>query len=252
MIATRNLSVAYHGRTVLRDATIETRKGEVLALVGPSGCGKSSFLAALNRLTDLVPGATVGGSIRFGDRDIGDAFPSPSELRRHVGMIFQKPNPFAMSIRRNIELALREHGMRGRAELQMTTQSVLQDVGLWDEVEDRLEHSALDLSGGQQQRLCIARALALRPQVLLMDEPCSALDPIAADRVEQLILEMRGQYTIIIVTHNLAQARRLADRMAVFWTRAGVGEVIAQGPTEELFESTTNEIARSYLSGTKG
>ena len=252
MITTRNLSVAYHGRAVLRDATIQTRKGEVLALVGPSGCGKSSFLAALNRLSDLVPGATVGGSIRFGDQEIGEAFPDPSELRRHVGMIFQKPNPFAMSIRRNIELALREHGMRDRTQLQATTQSVLRDVGLWDEVKDRLEHSALDLSGGQQQRLCIARALALRPQVLLMDEPCSALDPIAADRVEQLILEMRGQYTIIIVTHNLAQARRLADRMAVFWTCCGVGEIIAQGPTEELFESTTNETARSYLSGTKG
>ena len=252
MIKTRNLSVAYHGRTVLRDATIETRSGEVLALVGPSGCGKSSLLAALNRLTDLVPGADVSGSVRFGDREIGEAFSDPSELRRHVGMIFQKPNPFAMSIRRNIELALREHGMRCRDQLETMTQTVLQDVGLWDEVENRLEHSALDLSGGQQQRLCIARALALRPQVLLMDEPCSALDPIAADRVEQLILKMRGQYTIIIVTHNLAQARRLADQMAVFWTRAGVGEIIAQGPTEELFESTTNEIARSYLSGIKG
>ena len=252
MITTRNLLVAYHGRIVLRDASVEAHAGEVLALVGPSGCGKSSFLAALNRLTDLVPGTTVGGSIRFGDREIGEAFSNPNELRRHVGMIFQKPNPFAMSIRRNIELALREHGMRDRVELHATTQSVLRDVGLWDEVEDRLEESALNLSGGQQQRLCIARALALRPQVLLMDEPCSALDPIAADRVEQLILEMRGQYTIIIVTHNLAQARRLADRTAVFWTRAGVGEIIAQGPTEELFESTTNEIARSYLSGTKG
>ena len=252
MITTDNLSVAYHGRTVLRDASIEARGGEVLALVGPSGCGKSSFLAALNRLTDLVPGATVGGSVRFEGREIREAFPDPTELRRHVGMIFQKPNPFAMTIRRNLELPMREHGMRDRDELERMVQSVLRDVGLWTEVEDRLEHSALDLSGGQQQRLCIARALALRPQVLLMDEPCSALDPIAADRVEQLILEMRGQYTIIIVTHNLAQARRLADQMAVFWTRDGVGEVIAQGPTEELFESTTNEIARSYLSGTKG
>ena len=152
MISTNNLSVAYYGRTVLRDATIETRSGEVLALVGPSGCGKSSFLAALNRLTDLVPGATISGSIRFGDQEISEAFPDPSELRRHVGMIFQKPNPFAMSIRRNIELALREHGMRDRDELQTRTQSVLRDVGLWDEVEDRLDHSALNLSGGQQQR----------------------------------------------------------------------------------------------------
>ena len=252
MISTHQLSIAYHGRTVLRNASIEARQGEVLALVGPSGCGKSSFLSALNRLTDIVPGATVEGEVRFGLLNIRDAFPSSCDLRRHVGMIFQKPNPFSMSIRRNIELALREHGQRNREELQKITHSVLQDVGLWDEVGDRLEQSALELSGGQQQRLCIARALALRPDVILMDEPCSALDPIAADRVEQLIQAMRGRYTIVIVTHNLAQARRLADRMAVFWTRDGVGEIIEKGKTEQLFESARNEITRSYLAGAKG
>ncbi len=252
MISTERLSIAYHGRQVLRDVTLEARKGEVLALVGPSGSGKSSFLSALNRITDIIPGASVSGQVRYGDREIGDVFSAASELRRHVGMIFQKPNPFAMSIRRNIELALREHGQRNRAELQSITEAVLRDVGLWEEVKDRLDDSALDLSGGQQQRLCIARALALRPEVILMDEPCSALDPISTDRVEQLIRTMRGRYTIIIVTHNLAQARRLSDRVAVFWTDDGIGEVIAQEETESIFDSCTNEVANAYLSGMKG
>lgn len=252
MISTENLSIAYNGRPVLRGASIVAKPGTVLALVGPSGCGKSSFLAALNRMTDLIPGASVSGQVKFDGQEIDKAFPSSVELRRQVGMIFQKPNPFAMSIRRNIELALQEHGQRNREELQRITETVLRDVGLWDEVHDRLDHSALELSGGQQQRLCIARALALKPQVLLMDEPCSALDPISAGRVEQLIQSMRGNYTIIIVTHNLAQARRIADHMAVFWTREGIGEIIEQGETELLFKTATNEITASYLSGQKG
>jgi phosphate transport system ATP-binding protein len=167
-------------------------------------------------------------------------------------MIFQKPNPFAMSIRRNIELALREHGLRQRQQLRQITETVLRDVGLWDEVRNRLDQSALELSGGQQQRLCLARALALKPQVLLMDEPCSALDPMAAELVEQLIRSMRGEFTIVIVTHNLAQARRLADHVAVFWMRDGIGEIIEHGETEQLFEASTNEIVSSYLSGRRG
>lgn len=252
MIATDKLSISYNGRTVLRDASIEAASGKVLALVGPSGCGKSSFLAALNRMTDMIPGAYVDGRITFNNQDLRDAFLSSAELRRHVGMIFQKPNPFAMSIRRNVELALREHGQRNPDVLHRITESALRDVGLWDEVSDRLDRSALELSGGQQQRLCIARALALKPQVLLMDEPCSALDPMAAERVEQLIQSMRGSYTIIIVTHNLAQARRLADHVAVFWTRDGVGEIIEHGDTESLFTRSENEIVNSYLSGRRG
>jgi len=252
MISTQNLSIAYNGRTVLQDASIVAKPGTVLALVGPSGCGKSSLLMALNRMTELIPGASVSGQIKFNDHEIDKAFPSAIELRRHVGMIFQKPNPFAMSIRRNIELALREHGQRNRKELQRITEAVLIDVGLWDEVHNRLDQSALELSGGQQQRLCIARAMALKPRVLLMDEPCSALDPVSAGRVEQLIQSMRGNYTIVIVTHNLAQARRLADHMAVFWTRDGVGEIIEHGETEALFKTSTNEITRAYLSGQRG
>ena len=167
-------------------------------------------------------------------------------------MIFQKPNPFAMSIRRNIELALREHGHCQRDELKRITESVLRDVGLWDEVNNRLDQSALELSGGQQQRLCIARALALKPKVLLMDEPCSSLDPISAGRVEQLIRSMRDMFTIIIVTHNLAQARRLADHMAIFWMREGVGEIVEHGEPETLFKSSTNQITNTYLSGREG
>lgn len=252
MISTYNLSIAWHGRTVLRNATVDARPGKILALVGPSGCGKSSFLGALNRMTDLIPGATVNGHVQYNGRNIDDVFPSPVELRCQVGMIFQKPNPFAMSIRRNIQLALREHGLRKRDELDAMTERVLRDVGLWDEVQNRLDHSALELSGGQQQRLCIARALALKPQVLLMDEPCSALDPIAAERVEQLIRSMRGHYTIIIVTHNLAQARRLSDDIAVFWMQDGAGEIVEQGETKQMFTAPVTEIANSYLSGRSG
>lgn len=252
MISTENLSVSYHGRTVLRDVTLAAKPGQVLALVGPSGCGKSSLLAALNQMTEIIPGARVQGKIAFDGQSIDQAFASLAELRQHVGMIFQKPNPFPMSIRRNMELALREHGERNRDTLAEITERVLKDVGLWDEVHDRLDHSALELSGGQQQRLCIARALALKPQVVLMDEPCSALDPISAERVEQLIQSMRGDYTVIIVTHNLAQARRLADHVAVFWVKEGIGEVIEQGETEQLFASPATEIARGYLSGQRG
>lgn len=252
MIATENLSVAYRGRTVLRDVSINVVPGSILALVGPSGCGKSSFLAALNRLTDMIPGASVEGQIMFGGRQLDRTFPSATELRRQVGMIFQKPNPFAMSICRNVELPLREHGCRDRGELRRITETVLRDVGLWDEVSDRLDHSALELSGGQQQRLCIARALALQPQVLLMDEPCSSLDPVSAERVERLISSMRGHYTILIVTHNLAQARRVADQVAVFWMRDGIGEMIEQGETEQMFDGSRNQIVASYLSGRQG
>lgn len=252
MISTNELSVAYNGRTVLRNVTLEAGPGRILALVGPSGCGKSSLLAALNRMTEIIPGASVHGSIKFNGQELADAFSSSAHLRQHVGMIFQRPNPFAMSIRRNIELALREQGQRDRQELRRITETVLRDVGLWSEVHDRLDHSALDLSGGQQQRLCIARALALNPQVLLMDEPCSALDPIASERVEELIRSMRGHYTVIIVTHNLAQARRLSDHIAVLWMKDGAGEIIEQGSTEELFTSSNHEIVKAYLSGRTG
>lgn len=252
MIATDRLTVSYHGRTVLSETTLTAQPGRVLALVGPSGCGKSSFLLALNQLTDMIPGATTSGRVLFGGRPIETAFASLPELRRHVGMIFQKPNPFPMSIRRNIELALKEHGIRSRQERQQLTEKVLRDVGLWDEINGRLDDSALTLSGGQQQRLCIARSLALQPRVLLMDEPCSALDPIATATIESLIASLRETYTVIIVTHNLAQAGRVSDELAVFWTLDGVGRVIEHGPTERIFDTPSHKTAAAYLAGRQG
>jgi len=252
VIKTEHLSIRFQGRLVLEEASIEAMRGSIVALVGPSGCGKSSFLAAINRLTEMIPGASVGGQIKFDGQSLKERFSSSVELRRHVGMIFQKPNPFPMSIRRNIELPLREHGHRDRQQLRRITESALEDVGLWEEVRDRLDQSALELSGGQQQRLCIARALALQPQLLLMDEPCSSLDPMSAERVEQLIDSMRGRYTILIVTHNLAQARRLADQVAVFWMQDGVGRVVEQGETETIFTKSNNKIVTAYLSGRAG
>lgn len=252
MIRTEALGVHYRSVTAVRDASLTVPDGQITAIVGPSGCGKSSFLSALNRMTDLIPGARVTGRVYIDRCDIHADRRSPTELRRCVGMIFQKPNPFPMSIRRNVQLALREHGVRRRNELEAVTERVLHDVGLWDEVKDRLNDSAFQLSGGQQQRLCMARALALEPQVLLMDEPCSALDPIAAATVESLIKRLRGRYTIVIVTHNLAQARRIADEVAVFWVREGAGEIIEQGPTETVFTDPTDPVAAEYLAGTKG
>lgn len=251
MITTQSLSIHYGSVTALRNATLSIPGGSVTAIVGPSGCGKSSFLAALNRLTDLIPGARISGQVLLDGADIHDEW-SPAQVRRRVGMIFQKPNPFEMSIRRNIQLALREHGQRDRRQLDAITEHVLRNVGLWDEVRDRLDCSALKLSGGQQQRLCLARSLALQPQVLLMDEPCSALDPIAAARVESLIRSLRGQYTLVVVTHNLAQARRIADHVAVFWNRGGAGEMLEFGPADQMFTAPTHPITAGYLAGTQG
>ena len=184
MIETKDLSVSYSGKTVIRDVSLKVAPGEILAIVGPSGCGKSSFLAAINRLTDLVPGASVSGQVLVDCCDVRSTSRTPVELRKCCGMIFQKPNPFEMSVKKNIQLPLKEHGVRDKAELNRITEEVLKKVGLWDEVHDRLNQSATELSGGQQQRLCIARAMALRPQIMLMDEPCSALDPISSATVE--------------------------------------------------------------------
>ncbi len=252
MIETKQLSVAYAGKSVIRDVSLKVDQGEILAIVGPSGCGKSSFLAAINRLTDLVPGASITGQVLVDCCDIRSTTRTPVELRKCAGMIFQKPNPFEMSIRKNIQLPLREHGVRSKSELDRITEEVLQKVGLWSEVQDRLNQSATQLSGGQQQRLCIARAMALRPQIMLMDEPCSALDPISSSTVEALIESMRGEFTVVIVTHNLAQARRISDRTAVFWLVDGVGQLIAEGETKQVFENPQSEVAAAYFSGLKG
>ena len=261
-IRTCCLSVSYGGRPAVRDVEFSAGRGRVTAIIGPSGCGKSSFLASLNRMTDLVPGCRVTGSARVGGFDVHEAGCDVLGLRREVGMIFQKPNPFATSVLKNVTLALKEYGVRRRAEREARAEAVLREVGLWDEVSDRLHGSALNLSGGQQQRLCLARALVLRPRVLLMDEPCSALDPMATGVIEDLILRLRegccatgeaGEaLTVVVVTHNLAQARRVADDTAVFWVRGGCGAMIESGPTERVFEEPVEEETRQYIRGQRG
>jgi phosphate transport system ATP-binding protein len=247
-----NVSVRYGERTVLDQVSLDIHRGCITALIGPSGCGKTSFLSALNRLTDLVPGAHVSGSVLLDGEDVFDPKLDLMALRRRIGMIFQNPNPFPLSIRRNLELPLREHGVRGRKVVAEKIEKALRAVGLWAEVGDRLDSPALALSGGQQQRLCIARALVLEPEVLLMDEPCSSLDPISSAVVEDLILELRGRYTVIIVTHNLAQARRIANYAAFFWMKERVGKLIEFDRCQRLFDAPAHELTAAYVSGARG
>ncbi|MBW4448524.1 MAG: phosphate ABC transporter ATP-binding protein [Spirirestis rafaelensis WJT71-NPBG6] len=252
LIQTENLTLQYGQKTAFADVTLDVNQGEILALVGPSGCGKTSFLSCLNRLTDMIPQCRVRGRIQMGTLEVLDAKTNAIALRRKVGMIFQKPNPFPLSIWKNLELPLREHGIRNREQIDAIVETTLQDVGLWDEVKDRLHTSALALSGGQQQRLCIARALGLQPEVLLLDEPCSALDPISSGVVEDLITSLRGRYTLLIVTHNLAQAKRIADQVALFWVQSGVGQLIESGSVEQIFESPQNPLTAAYVTGARG
>ena len=251
-ITTRELCLYYGDKAAFKGVNLQILPGSITAVVGPSGCGKSSFLMSLNRLSDLVPGCRVSGSIRLGDHDIFSPDTDITSLRLNVGMIFQKPNPFPLSIKENITLPLKEHGRVPNKELDSRVEEALTEVGLWDEVKDRLDSPALSLSGGQQQRLCIARTLALEPRVLLLDEPCSALDPLSSSVVEDLITELRGKYTIVIVTHNLPQARRIADFVALFWVKDGGGSLIEFGRTEQIFESPQNELTRLYIEGARG
>ena len=246
------VSVHYGRKKVIEDVSLAMAPGRITAIIGPSGCGKSTFLSTLNRMSDLVPGCAVTGDVRLEGESIFAPGTDLIALRRRIGMIFQKPNPFPLSIRRNIHLPLREAGTRDRETLDGITERVLRSVGLWDEVSDRLDSSAHALSGGQQQRLCIARAVALDPDVLLFDEPCSALDPISSAVVEELIASLRRQYTVVIVTHNMAQARRIAESVAVFWVQGGTGRLIEQGDLEEVFEGTTNPIVQDYIRGGRG
>lgn len=252
MIRAEDVSVSYGGRTSLRGVTLDLNRNRILAIIGPSGCGKSSFLTTLNRMSDMVPGCSVSGRVLVEGEDVCGAATDVRELRCRVGMIFQRANPFPLSIHRNIEMPLKEHGIVARAEREERLEHALTEVGLWTEVRDRLDAPALSLSGGQQQRLCIARALALRPAVLLMDEPCSALDPISSAVVEDLILRLREHYTVVIVTHNLAQARRIADDLAIFWVVDGVGRLIEAGPAAQVFEKPAHEISAMYIAGVRG
>lgn len=246
------LSLHYREKAAFQDVTLSINKGCITALVGPSGCGKTSFLTCLNRLTDLIAGCRVAGRIAIDLLDVLAPGTDVIQLRRRIGMIFQKPNPFPLSIRRNLEFPLREHGLRDREQITRTIETVLRDVGLWDEVKDRLDSPALALSGGQQQRLCIARALALSPEMLLMDEPCSALDPLSSGIVEDFIVSLRGRYTVLIVTHNLAQARRIADYAAFFWVQNGAGRLIETGTAKQIFEAPRDPLTAAYVSGMRG
>lgn len=254
VIQVKNLSLHYGARHALDDVTLDIYRGCVTALIGPSGCGKTSFLSALNRLTDLIPDCHLKGEIHLNGKDIHDPACNVQHLRRTIGMVFQKPTPFPLSIYRNLALPLLEHGIARRAEVGAIIEQTLHDVGLWDEVRNRLHTAALSLSGGQQQRLCIARALVLNPAILLMDEPCSALDPIASGIVEDLICRLRGRYTIVIVTHNLAQARRIANYAAFFWIgeQEHAGQIIEFGRCRDIFEASVHPLTTAYISGARG
>ena len=220
----QQVSVYYGKQAAIEQASLNVRAGELMALVGPSGCGKSSLLASINRMTDGVPGCSVKGTVLLGGEPLASNRDATA-LRRRIGMVFQQPNPFPLSIIDNLRFPLAEHGVP-RRERDIRAEQALRAVGLWEEVSGRLSQSALGLSGGQQQRLCIARALVLKPQVLLLDEPCSALDPVSSKVVEELIVSLKGRYTLLMVTHNLAQARRIADSVTVCWVQEGCGCVV--------------------------
>jgi len=252
LIETKQLSLHYGKKAAFTDVNLPIYGGCITALVGPSGCGKTSFLSCLNRLTDLIPRTVVSGSIQLGSLDVLAPQLDAIALRRRVGMIFQKPNPFPFSIWKNLSFPLREHGVTNREEIDQIIETTLQNVGLWDEVKDRLNAPALSLSGGQKQRLCIARALVLQPEVLLLDEPCSSLDPLSSGVVEDLIARLRGRYTLLIVTHNLAQARRIADYAALFWVQDEVGRLIEYGQVQQIFEAPQEALTAAYVNGVRG
>lgn len=251
-IRAEDLSIAYHNQLALENVNLDINKGCITALVGPSGCGKTSFLMSINRLTDLIPDCQVSGQLLMDTIDVLAPSTNLLHLRRKVGMIFQKPTVFPFTIKKNLEIPLREQGMHAKTSLTSTIETALKQVGLWNEVKDRLDQPAQALSGGQQQRLCLARALVLSPEILLLDEPCSALDPISSGIVEDLIVSLRGRYTVIIVTHNLAQARRIADHVALFWSVNGSGQLIEYGPAQSVFESPQHELTAAYISGARG
>ena len=250
-----DVAVAYHGRRAVEDVTLDFGYREITALIGPSGCGKSTILRCLNRMNDLVPGAEVTGTVRYHDQDIYDPAVDVIELRRRIGMVFQKPNPFPKSIYDNVAFGPRVLGVTD--DLDGRVERALHQAALWDEVKDRLKESALSLSGGQQQRLCIARCLAVEPEVILMDEPASALDPIATARIEDLMHELKREYTIVVVTHNMQQAARVADMTAFFSvTQAGEGQrtgiLVEYDATARIFTNPADRRTEDYVTGRFG
>lgn len=248
ILSVENLCLWYGSHQALKDINIEIPEKSITALIGPSGCGKSTFLKTLDRMNDLIPDVKITGSVLYKGEDIFDASVDVSELRRQVGMVFQKPNPFPMSIYDNIAYGPRTHGIRSKAKLDDIVERSLRNAAIWDELKDRLKKSALGLSGGQQQRLCIARALAVEPEVLLMDEPTSALDPISTSKIEDLAVELKKDYTIVMVTHNMQQAARISDKTAFFL----LGEVIEYGETESLFTMPKDKRTEDYITGRFG
>jgi phosphate transport system ATP-binding protein len=249
VMSCRGVNVRYGDKHAIRDFSLDIAHNEVIAMIGPSGCGKSTLLRCLNRLNDTIPGAVVTGTITLDGQDIYDRRQDVVQLRARVGMVFQKPNPFPKSIYENVAYGPRIHGLAAdRAELDEIVQTSLQRAGLWEEVKDRLDQAGTALSGGQQQRLCIARTIAVSPEVILMDEPCSALDPIATARIEDLIDELRQNFTICIVTHSMQQAARVSQRTAYFH----LGDLIEVGPTEMIFTNPRHRLTEDYLTGRFG
>ncbi|MFR0858540.1 MAG: phosphate ABC transporter ATP-binding protein PstB [Christensenellales bacterium] len=244
----QNMDLYYGSFHALKNVNLNLASGEITAFIGPSGCGKSTFLKSLNRMNDLVEGCKITGDIRLMGEDIYDKRMDVSLLRRRVGMVFQKPNPFPMSIYDNIAYGPRTHGMRKKAELDEIVEKSLRDAAIWDELKDRLKKSALGLSGGQQQRLCIARALAVKPEVILMDEPTSALDPISTSKIEDLVMDIKKDYTIVMVTHNMQQAVRVSDTTVFFL----LGEIVESGVTGQMFSMPKDKRTEDYITGRFG
>jgi phosphate transport system ATP-binding protein len=248
LIEIHKLSLHYGSSRALKDINLQIRERVVTAFIGPSGCGKSTLLRCLNRMNDLIDSVRIDGSIRIGGHDIYASDVDVIELRKRIGMVFQKSNPFPKSIYDNVAYGLRLQGFRRKSELDASVERSLRQAALWDEVKDRLHTSGLGLSGGQQQRLCIARAVAIQPEIILMDEPASALDPLATSRIEDLILELKKDFTIVIVTHNMQQAARVSDDTAFFY----IGELVEFGPTSRIFTSPTQKRTEDYVTGRFG
>ena len=247
-IQVRDLNLYYGQNHALHGVNMDIKENSVTALIGPSGCGKSTFLKCINRMNDLVPGCRITGEMLLDGENIYGGKMDVNGLRKRVGMVFQKPNPFPMSIYDNIAYGPRTHGVRSKAKLDDIVEQSLRQAAIWDEVKDRLKKSALGMSGGQQQRLCIARALAVEPNVLLMDEPTSALDPISTSKIEELAMELKNKYTIIIVTHNMQQAVRISDNTAFFL----LGDLVEYGSTERMFEQPRDKRTEDYITGRFG
>lgn len=248
IISVKDICLWYGDHQALKNVNIEIPEKSITAFIGPSGCGKSTFLKTLNRMNDLIPGVKITGDIRYEGTDIFSREVDVNNLRKEIGMVFQKPNPFPMSIYDNIAYGPRTHGITNKVELDEIVERALQNAAIWDEVKDRLKKNALGMSGGQQQRLCIARALAVQPKILLMDEPTSALDPISTSRIEELVMELKEKYTIVMVTHNMQQAVRVSDYTAFFL----LGELVEFGKTDDIFFQPKDQRTEDYITGRFG